>query len=169
LLRVKSVKVNAGFKGKSFIAEFDVLQSEQQAGADGKILDPAGSIRSWVVPLENQQGKGSPFADIKGLAFAIMGYDPKTVGQPEENPKLHQEITQVVKVAVDADFAKSLGTSSDIFIGRLVGLQTHMKPTKPSPKNPAGGFFTVHNFFPVNQSDAANVAQGGTAPIVVAK
>lgn len=158
LLRVKSIKVNKGFKGNAFIAEFDVLQSEQQPGADGKQADPPGSIRSWVVKLDNANGKGNPFSDIKCFAFALTGHDPKKAGQPEENPKLHAEATQVVKVAVDAEYAKSLGLSSDIFTGQLVGLQTHMKPTKPSVQNPQGGLFTVHNYFPVSQ-DTAQVAQ----------
>lgn len=155
LLRVKSVKVNKGFKGDAFIAEFDVLQSEQSPDASGKMHDPPGAIRSWVVKLQNQNGKGNAFSDIKCFAFALTGIDPKAAGQPEENPKLHQEAAQVVKVAVDPEYAKSLGMSSDIFVGRLVGLQTHAKPTKPTVQNPQGGVFTVHNYFPVSQEAPA--------------
>lgn len=147
LLKTKMIKGHKGHNGNSFIAEFEVLESQQQPDAEGKLHDPVGSTRSWVVMM-NPTNKNA-FSDIKAFAFALTGKDPKTVGQPEENPQLHAQATQVVKCACDAEYAKTQGITPEMFVGRVIGLQTHMKPKKSNPSE----MFTVHNFFPVAQPD----------------
>lgn len=139
-VRTKSLKVNNGFKGVCFIAEFDVLDSSSAK-------DPTGSTRSWVVKM-GPTNKNA-FSDIKSLIFAIVGVDPKKAGSPEENPELHRQAAELVKAACDADYAKQIGMAPNALEGREVLLQTFAKATRPTPEKPQGGTFTVHSWLPM--------------------
>lgn len=132
-LRTKTIKVHDGFKGKTFIAEFEVLESSSEK-------DPPGSTRSYVVKLG--AGNVNAFSDIKALMFAILGTDPKKAGQPSDNPPLHAQAADAVKCAVDRDYAASKGVAPDAFEGLPVRLETTTKKTK------AGNDFTVHVWQP---------------------
>jgi hypothetical protein len=132
--------VNDGHKGKFFVAEFEVLESTSE-------LDPVSSTRSWVAPLEGERAKYS-FGDIKNLVFAITGQNPKDVGDPSEDPKLHQEATQLVMAACDAEYAKKNKIDPTDLIDQEVALETFQKATKPKVGQTQGGVFTVHNWSP---------------------
>ena len=146
-LRSKGFKVHAGHNGPAFVAEFTVLATNNEA-------DPVGSTRSYVVKLgpQNKYCLG----EIKAVMFAVaMGLDPKKVGTPESNPKEHGECAEYTKVACDAEYAKKMGLAPDAFEGIDCVLETHQKPTRPSPKNPQGGVFTVHTWSPCEAGAAA--------------
>jgi hypothetical protein len=134
LVKTKRLFVNQGHKGKFFVAEFEVLESTSPQ-------DPVGCTRSWVAPLEGERAKYS-FSDVKNLVFAITGQDPKGVGDPSENPKLHQEATQLVMAACDPEYAKKNKIDPTDLIDQEVGLETFAKGTKK------GGTFTVHSWSP---------------------
>lgn len=146
LLRTKRMFVNDGHKGKFFIAEFEVLQSTSAQ-------EPVGCTRSWAVPLEGERAKYS-FGDVKNLVFAITGQSPKDVGDPSENPKLHQEATQLVMAACDAEYAKKNGIDPTDLIDQEVGLETFLKATKPKAGQTQGGVFTVHAWGPAESTSA---------------
>lgn len=162
LLKAKSFKVNDGFKGRAFIAEFDVVESTNQK-------DKPGDVRSWVVMLASDKNKNA-FSDIKALIFSIaLGIDPKKAGQPtdpghlviaglfaqfpiEQRTKTYAEAhalaTALVKAACDADYAKQIGLQPGQLEGQPVRLMTWEKPTRPTAQKPQGGVFTVHAWSP---------------------
>jgi hypothetical protein len=140
LVTTKRIFVNDGHNGKFFIAEFAVKESTSDK-------DPAGCTRSWAVPLEGPRAKYS-FGDIKNLIFALTGQNPKEVGDPSEDPKLHQEVTQLVMAACDAEYAKKNKIDPLDLIDADVALETVAKATKPKPGQATGGTFTVHNWSP---------------------
>lgn len=142
----KSLKVNNGFKGLCFIAEFEVLESTSAK-------DPIGATRSWVVKM-GATNKNA-FSDIKSLIFALTGVDPKKAGQPEENPQLHSQAAELVKAACDADYAKKIGLEPDALVGIELKLQAFGKATRPSAEKPQGGIFTVHNWSPADAAPEA--------------
>ena len=140
VVKTRSMKVNNGFKGLCFIAEFEVVESNTDK-------DPVGSTRSYVVKMgpENRNA----FADIKALVFAVaLQTDPKKAGAPEQNPALHAQAAEIVKAACEPEYAKKIGVPPDALEGLPVRLETWGKPTRPSAKNPQGGVFTVHSWYP---------------------
>jgi hypothetical protein len=151
-VEIKSLKVNNGHKGPCFIAEFLVHSTTNEK-------DPVGSVRSWVVKLGGVNKNA--FSDIKGLAFALLGVDPKKAGQPTDPGTIelngqpvpfavaHAQATQLVMAACDPDFAQKNGINPNIVVGFRVKLRAWQKPTKPSVTNPNGGVFTVHAFAPI--------------------
>lgn len=134
-VKTKRMFVNQGHKGKFYIAEFEVLESTSPS-------DPVGCTRSWAVPLEGERAKYS-FADVKNLVFALTGQNPKDVGDPSENPKLHQEATQLVMAACDSEYAKKNKIDPLDLIDAEVGLETFSKTTRKNQP------FTVHVWSPV--------------------
>ena len=139
LVRTKVLKVKEGFRGKSFILEFEILETTNAA-------HPVGSTGSWVVKLDKPQAYG----DIKGLIFALaMGVDPKTVRSPDQDPALHQQCATFTKAALSPEAAKALGEEPDFLIGLPLRLET------VKVKTSKGGDFTVHNWAPAEQEQAA--------------
>lgn len=145
-LMVKGLKVNNGYNGLCFIAEFEVLASTSEK-------DPVGSTRSWIVKM-GPTNKNA-FSDIKALVLALTGKDPKRSGSPAENPELHAKAAKLVKAACDAEYAKTVGIAPDVFEGAEVGLRTFAKATRPTPQKPEGGTFTVHDWFPAPEPAGA--------------
>lgn len=140
-LRSKAIKYNTGYKGSFFISEFEVVQTTNPE-------NPVGCTRSYVVSLDKKNRYA--FGDIKKLVFAMaMDTDPEKAGQPEENPELHAQATQLVKAALDAEYAAKIGMAADALIGLEVDLETIGKPMRPSPDRPQGGTFNVHKWSPV--------------------
>ena len=140
VVKAKSLKVHSGYKGTVFIAEFEVVESNNTA-------DPPGATRSWVVKM-GAQNKNA-FSDIKSLMFALaLDVDPKKVPPPESDPAIHAQATEFVKIACDADYAKSKGADPTQLEGMPVRLSTFGKKTRPSPEKPQGGTFTVHAWAP---------------------
>jgi len=140
LVRTKRIFVNSGHRGKFLVVEFEVLESTSP-------LDPAGCTRSWVAPLEGERSRYT-FGDAKNMVFAITGQNPKDVGDPSENPKLHREATQLVMAAVDPEYAKKNGIDPTDLIDQEVALETFQKATRPKPGQTQGGVFTVHVWSP---------------------
>ena len=138
-IRSKSLKAKDGFKGKSLIFEFEIVESNNQAHAPG-------SSGSYVVKLDKPQA----FGDIKALIFALaMDLDPKSVKSPEQDPQTHAQAAELVKAALDPAAAKALGVEPDF----LVGLELRLETIKI--KTQKGGDFTVHNWSPLSTSAQA--------------
>jgi hypothetical protein len=141
-VRTRSLKYNNGHTGPCFIAEVEVLSSDQAIDpATGKQKDPPGSVRSWVVKL-GPTNKNA-FGDVKKFAFALLGIDSSRVGPPEDNPDLHKQAAEIVKAACDPEYAKTIKVPSSVFENIPLKLRTWAKPTR------AGGVFTMHAWSPV--------------------
>lgn len=139
-LRLKGGKVNAGFKGTFFIAEFEVLESD-------KAEDPVGSTRSYTVRLDNKQR--DPFGDIKALIFPLVfGLEPSKVPPPDVDLELHTKAAQLTMILVDPAYAAKVGAPPGVLDGRTVRLETVAKPTAPTAVRPQGGTFTKHLWTP---------------------
>lgn len=142
LVETKVIKVKDGYKGRSFIFEFEILESTNEAHAPG-------STGSWVIKLDKAQA----FGDIKAMIFALaMDLDPKTVKSPEQDPETHAKATQLVMAALEPDVAKKLGVEPDFLIGLPLKLET------VKIKTGKGGDFTVHNWSPAPVKDAGVTA-----------
>jgi hypothetical protein len=89
------------------------------------------------------------FSDMKSLAFALLGIDPKTVKKPEEDPSAHAFATDSLKAQCDATYAAANSLDADALIGIEVDLEAVMVKTK------AGGDFTRHNWAPTPENAAA--------------
>jgi len=147
-VQVERVKMNAnGFRGKSFIVEFKVLETNNATQREDGTWngDPIGCTRSYVLKLDKPQA----FGDIKNLVFALIGQDPKKVGEPEQNPKAHAEATKLVKAACDANYAAALAKEQGVTLEdvSLEGLSANLETFKK--KTQKGNDFTVHNWGPV--------------------
>lgn len=69
-LKVISCKVNQGFTGNRFIAEFEVLESSGERAAE------VGSTGSWTVEVGGQYAKIS-LAELSAFWLACQGEDPR--------------------------------------------------------------------------------------------
>jgi hypothetical protein len=143
VVTTKRMWVNDGHKGRFFIVEFSIDSSTSDK-------DPVGCTRSWAVPLTGERAKYS-FGDIKNLIFALVGQNPKDVGDPSENPALHSEATQLVMAACDPAYAKKNGLDATLLIDQQVQLETNAKETRPKPGQSVGGTFTVHTWSPATE------------------
>lgn len=139
-VRPKVVKVHEGFKGKSFIHEFEILESSNEKHA-------IGSSGSWVVKLGPQNANA--FSDMKSFSFACLGIDPKTVRKPEEDPTSHAVATDTLKAQCDKDWAKKNGFEEDPLIGRELELEVILVKTQK------GTDFSRHNWSPTPEAVAA--------------
>lgn len=145
-----SIEYREGFKGKSCIAKFKVLESNNEE-------DEVGSTRTWIVKLDNARTKDQAMGDIKGLIFALLGINPRQVGSPDKNPKAHKQAVDIFKAAIDPDFAsmlKDAGTPAPSLVGRKVALEATVVATAPSKDRPEGGKFTRHAWTPAPKTAA---------------
>jgi len=148
LVRTALVKYKEGYKGKSFIVEFEILQSTNVAE------HPVGSTGTWVVKLDKPDTRAMAWADIKGFVFAIaMGKNPKTVPGPKQAPELHAECTEIAKAAIADENAKALGVEPGFLNGLEVQLETVRTPRRD------GGVWTNHAWSPVAAPTEAGAAQ----------
>jgi hypothetical protein len=148
LLTLKRMFFNDGHNGKFFIAEFEVNSSNQPNDAFGKQPDPPGSTRSWTAPLTGERARYTQ-AEAKNLVFALTGRDPQDYREPAENPDLHAEATNIIKAAIDPEFAKKNNIDPTLLVGQQVQLETTKKTTRPKPGQTQGGTFTMHTWYPV--------------------
>lgn len=152
-LKVRSIKYKEGFKGKSVIGEFEVLETNNsvQLEDDTRTGDPVGCNRSYIVKLDKPQAQG----DIKNLFLAILGYDPNTFGDPAKYPKQHAEASDYAKSAIDSEYAAKLAKKNKCSIeevsvvGLKVCLEAFVKKTQK------GGDFTIHNWYPAEDEGEA--------------
>lgn len=129
-----------GFKGKSYIVEFKILESSNPDAA------PVGATRSWTLKWDKKQNH----ADLKAFALAVTDLESAA------ETKREAEITATYMVfasagqlvAGDASLkAKQLLEAAggfEGFEGLKVRLNTEKRPTQ------AGGEFTRHRWTPAS-------------------
>jgi hypothetical protein len=144
-VEVKSLEFRNGFKGQSFIAKFEVKESNS---AEHQV----GVTRSWIVKLDKPKTKDQAMGDIKGLIFALVGVDPKSVKGPELDPGAHEQATKLFKCAIDETYAKASGVDPKALIGKRVKLECTGIKTQPTADKPQGGDFTRHAWSPAAAS-----------------
>jgi hypothetical protein len=139
-VRSKVMKIHNGIKGRSFIFEYEIVESSNLE------KHPIGSTASWVLILGGQF-QANQFSDMKALSLSLIGVDPKTVKDPAADPVTHALATDSLKAQCDSDFAKANGYEENCFIGLEVDLECVETMTKG-----AGGKaphpFTRHNWSP---------------------
>lgn len=147
-VEAKSFEFRDGFKGKSFIAKFAVVESNNPD-------TPVGVTRSWIVKLDKAATKAQAMGDIKSLMFALSGVDPRQVKSPELDPGAHEQATKLFKASIDETYAKTIGVDPRLLVGRRVRLEATTVKTKATADRPNGGEFTRHSWTPCVQATAA--------------
>ena len=142
-----SIEYRDGYKGKSCIAKFKVLESNNEE-------DEVGSTRTWIVKLDNPKTKDQAMGDIKGLIFALLGINPRQVGSPDKNPNAHKQASDIFRASIDEDFAAKLEKPAPKLVGRKCALEATVVSTAPSKDRPEGGKFTRHAWTPAPKPEA---------------
>jgi hypothetical protein len=150
VVEVVNIRLKSGYKGRSFIFEFRIVESNNPN-------HPVGSSGSYVILLDNPDPKkrGYAFGDMKAVFFALDGKDPKKVKDPAVDPQAHEEAVELSKLALQEDYCKEKGLEPGFLSGTRVKLECRTKKTNPSPQKPQGGEFTVHDWSPVAAGEAA--------------
>jgi hypothetical protein len=136
---LKSMEYRNGFKGQSFIAKFEVLESNNPDCA-------VGSTRSWIVKLDKQETKEQAMGDIKALIFALLGKSAKDVGSADKNPLAHKQAVALFKAHIDENYGPKFKAEFGVDAPSLVGRPVSLEAT--SVKTKAGGDFTRHSWSP---------------------
>jgi hypothetical protein len=131
VVTIKTFKYKEGFKGKSIIVEFSIVESNNPAHGPG-------TTGSWVLKMDKPQWKG----DVKALVLAATGKDPKSVGAPAADSETHAAAEQIAMSAISEEYAVKAGIPHDVLIGLPVRLETVKVKTQ------RGTDFTVHNWSP---------------------
>ena len=141
LCECKSLEYREGFKGRSFIAKFEVIESDNPDHGPG-------TTRSWIVKLDRADTKEMAMVDIKSLIFALLGKSPRDVGSADKNPTAHKQAVALFKAQIDeaskAKFKAEYGIDAPDLRGRRVKLEA--TATKSSK---TGNDFTRHAWGPV--------------------
>ncbi len=141
VVETKNVFVKEGFKGKSFIFEFTVIESNNAAHAPG-------TSGSWVLKFT--------FGNITRLVMALLGYE--NTKENQQNETIRKEVELIVRAACGSDTAKKeLGDvySDGMLIGIRVKLETTKRKTAPTTEKPQGGVHTNHDWSPLPAPVAA--------------
>ncbi len=149
LVEVTNLKMKKGFKGRSLIVEFKILESNNDK-------HPVGSSGSYVRVMDNKDPKlvGYAFSDMKAIFLALDGKDPKKVKDVAVDPQTHADALEMSRLALDDDYCKAKGLEPGFLNGTKLRLETILKKTAPSVGKPQGGEFTVHNWAPVEERAA---------------
>jgi hypothetical protein len=139
VVETKNIFVKEGFKGRSFICEFTVIESNNAEHAPG-------TSGSWVLKFENK----FTFGNITRLVMALLGY--ANTKENQQNEAIRLEVERVARAVSGSDKAKAeLG--ADYTEGMLVGLRVKLECSKvktaPNAKNPVGGEYTAHDWSPL--------------------
>ncbi len=135
-VETKNIFVQVGHKGKSFIAEFTVLQSSRPEDHE------VGSSGSWVVKFDWSSALGN----ITKFVAALLGYDPNDK-KVQNDPAIRKEVGQVVRAVCGSELAqKELG--EDYEVGMLNGIQLDLECITTTTKVKKEDF-TVYNWSPV--------------------
>lgn len=128
-----------GFQGVVQIAKC-LVKATQQSGiclivevevmSSNNGTDPPGSLRSWIVKLDN---KAVALPNVKAWVYAVLGLQQSN---PNDAPRC-QAVDQVIKGLVNLACSER-----NAFRGALVNLETTHTTTK------TGGDFTVHKWTP---------------------
>jgi hypothetical protein len=131
-----------GYKGKSAHFRFKVIASNNPQ-------HPVDSTRVWICKLDKKPDENKrTMADIKNLVFSLIGFSPKAVGTPEQNPKAHQQATQLFLGACDREYATKNSVDPTKLIGRKCELEALSIQTNPKDGKP--GQFTRHVWEPTS-------------------
>jgi hypothetical protein len=138
-----------GFKGRSVIWEFELLESN--LGAE----HPVGCTRSQVVNLDK-----SPYAhaDNTQITMALMGIDPKTAPSSVANPALYEEVTDTFCEMLEAARNSAAGVES-LTDGLEAILETQTYFTKPTPQAPNGEARARYVWHPTPEAKAERDAE----------
>ena len=134
IVDIQNIFVKEGFKGKSFIAEFTIVESNND---DHK----PGVTRSWVLNFSKQQ----TFPDISKFMMALLGDDP-SVKANQENPEIRKAGELYARATCGSPTAKSeLGAKYEE--GMFKGARLRLECTEIKTK--ANTPFTVHAWSPL--------------------
>jgi hypothetical protein len=148
VVETKQLFVKEGFKGKSFICEFEIVKSDNDA-------HPVGSTGSYVLKFENPYA----FGNISELVIALLGYE--NTKENQTNKTIRDQVQDVTSAACGSDKAKAkLGANSEdgMLLGIRLKLECRKKATAPKAGRPEGGEFTVHKWSPTTETLAAQAA-----------
>ncbi len=134
-VETKRVFVKDGFKGKTFVAEFTVLESNNPKHTPG-------SSGSWVLKFEWK----ATFGHITKYVAAILGLDPNDK-KVQADPAIRQQIELIVRAACGSDIAKKeLGEEYEE--GMLEGVQLRLECSTQQTVGKKQDF-TVYNWTPI--------------------
>lgn len=138
-----------GYKGTSCKFHFTVVTSSNEAE------HAIGATRTWILKLDKKEQRERTMADIKALIFALLGFNPRDLKNPETNPGAHQQATMLFKALIDPSFAaaNNLVEKAAGMIGRECVAEIEVVATKPRDGKPAGQF-TRHVFGPTPKKAA---------------
>lgn len=132
-IETKDVFVKEGFKGKSFICEFTILESNNPAHA-------VGSSGSYVLKFENKY----TFGNASELVMALLGFENTRDNQANADVRaLVQEVTAAACGSEKSQKALGEGYSD----GMLKGVRLRLETKKTGTQK--GGEYTVHKWSPI--------------------
>lgn len=112
---------------------------------------PVGQTRVWILKFDKKEQKERSMADIKSLLFALLGFDPRPLKNPDSNPKLHKQASMLFKALIDPEFAEAndFVAKAKAMIGKECLLEAEVVATKGKPPENKPGQFTRHAWGPV--------------------
>lgn len=134
-----NIFVKDGFRGKSFIAEFKILTSNNPNHAPG-------TSGSWVLKFEWP----ATYGHITKFVMALLGYDLTAKNQAD--PKIRKQCELVARAVCGSETAqKELGKEYEdgMLIGLQLGLECTVQKTAPKIGKPQGGDFTSFAWSPI--------------------
>jgi hypothetical protein len=148
IVETKNLFVKDGFKGKSFVAEFTIVESNNEKHA-------VGTSGSWVLKFTWP----ATFGHITKFVTALLGYDPNQKAN-QDDPKIRKQVELVTRAACGSDAAKKElgpdGYEEGMLNGIRLRLECSMQKTAPKPGKPEGGDFTSYAWSPIApEADAA--------------
>jgi hypothetical protein len=151
VVETKSIFVKDGFKGKSFIVEFTIVESNT---AEHK----PGTAGSWILKFKWP----ATFGHITRFVYALLANaDPELWRPTKENlddPQKREIAELYARAMCGSDTAKKeLGEeyADGMFIGQKLKLETTMQKTNPKPGQPEGGDFTAYSWAPFVEAEKA--------------
>lgn len=141
VVTLKDIFCKEGFKGKSLIAEFEIVSS-----SDASVS--VGSTRSYVLKME------SPYAPANAakLFMALLGYE--NTKENLTNGSIRKECEVTARAVMGSETAqKELGDiyRPDMLKGARLKVECSLRDTKPSLKSPNGGVWTDHAWSPAGE------------------
>ncbi len=140
LCELQSLEYREGFKGRSFIAKFGIVESNNEE-------HPAGATRSWIVKLDRADTKDMAMGDIKSLIFALLGKAPRDVGSADKNPKAHAQAVALFKAQLKDEAKAAFKEAYGIDAPNLRGKRVKLEATATKSQK-TGNDFTRHAWSP---------------------
>ena len=136
VVQTKNIFVKDGYKGQSFIAEFEILESNNEKHA-------VGSSGSWVLKFKWP----ATFGHITRFVMALLGYADTKANQ--DDPEIRKQCELVARAVCGSEVArKELGAEYEegMLTGIKLKLECVMQKTAPGPGKPLGGDFTAYTW-----------------------